>query len=158
MGVSKRSLALAVAAATLGLVTACDKPAPYATVVSGGDSVGGEATAWCFEEGTFNASTPGSDCKAGPSNAGEISVKPGSTVHVDVPPNVGEDGWTAALASSDGNLAPVSFVRKGTSYIRFTVPNDATGETTYVLELLALHPGESAEKARGLWRFVLNVG
>ncbi|SHM97036.1 hypothetical protein [Cryptosporangium aurantiacum] len=157
MRLKKRGLALAVAAATLGLVAACDKPAPYATVVSGGDSAGGEATAWCFEDGTFNASTPSSDCKAGPTNAGEIDVKPGGIVEVDVPPTVGEDGWTAALASSDGNLAPVSFVRKGTTYIRFTVPTDTSGDTTYVLELLALHPGHTAEKARGLWRFVLNV-
>ncbi|MFI5958471.1 hypothetical protein [Cryptosporangium sp. NPDC051539] len=157
MRLTKRGVALGVAAAALGLVTACDKPAPYATVVSDGDTAGGEATAWCFENGTFNASTPGSDCKAGPANAGTITVKPGGTVEVDVPPDVGEDGWTAALASSDGNLAPVSFVRKGTSYIRFAVPNDATGSTTYVLELLALHPGQNAEKARGLWRFVLDV-
>ena len=117
----KRALALAVVAAALGLVAACDKPAPYATVGSGGDSTGGEATAWCFEDGTFNGSAPSDDCKAGPANAGRIGVKPGGTVQVDVPPTVGEDGWTAALASSDGNLAPVSFVRKGTSWIRFTV-------------------------------------
>ncbi|MFG1920705.1 hypothetical protein [Cryptosporangium sp. NPDC048952] len=153
----KRAFALALVAASLGLVAACDKPAPYATVASGGDSAGGEATAWCFEDGTFNGSTPGDDCKAGPANAGRIDVRPGSTVQVDVPPNVGEDGWTAALASSDGNIAPVSFVRKGTSWIRFTVPTDAAGGNTYVLELLALHPGENAEKARGLWRFVLDV-
>jgi len=157
MRLKKRGLALAVAAATLGLVAACDKPAPYATVASGGDSAGGEATAWCFEDGTFNGTAPGGDCKAGPANAGQISVKPGGTVQVDVPPDVGEDGWTAALASSEGNLAPVSFVRKGTSYIRFNVPTDAAGGTTYVLELLALHPGQNAEKARGLWRFVLDV-
>lgn len=154
----KRALALAVAAATLGLVAACDKPAPFATVASGGDSAGGEATAWCFEGGTFNGTAPGADCKAGPANAGRIEVRPGGTVQVDVPPTVGDDGWTAALASSDGTLAPVSFVRKGTSWVRFTVPNDARGGTTYVLELLALHPNQNAEKARGLWRFVLDVG
>jgi hypothetical protein len=155
MRLKKTSFALAVA--TLSLVAACDKPAPYATVGSGSDSVGGEATAWCFDDGTFNASAPSSDCEAGPANAGRIDVKPGGTVQVDVPPSVGEDGWTAALASSDGNLAPVSFVRKGTTYIWFNVPTDANGGTTYVLELLALHPGQSAEKARGLWRFVLDV-
>ena len=153
----QRGFALAIAAATLSLVAACDKPAPYATVASGSDSAGGEATAWCFDDGSFNGSAPGSDCKAGPANAGRIDVKPGGTVQVDVPPTVGDDGWTAALASSDGNLAPLSFVRKGTTYIRFNVPSEARGGTTYVLELLALHPGENAEKARGLWRFVLDV-
>lgn len=157
MSVRRPLVLVAVAAATLGLVAACDKPAPYAGVVSGGDASGGEATAWCFENGTFNATTPSADCQPGPSNAGEITVKPGGMVEVDVPPEVGDDGWTAALASSAGDLAPISFVRKGTSYVRFNVPSEANSGTTYVLELLALRPGQGSEKAKGLWRFVLNV-
>jgi hypothetical protein len=48
-------------------------------------------------------------------------------------------------------------VVKGKSVVRFTIPADATVGTTYVLDVLALHPGRDVASPRGLWKFVLNV-
>jgi hypothetical protein len=156
MSLRRPLLVLAVAAATVGSLAACDKPLPYANIVSGSSSQSGEASEWCFEAGYFSNSQVSSDCKGGPVNAGAISVHPGRPVEVDVPTGVGDDGWALGLTSSQGTSAAVSVV-KGHSVIRFTVPDTATAGTTYVLDVLALHKGKDVATPRGLWKFVLNV-
>jgi hypothetical protein len=156
MSVRRSLLALCMAAAAIGGLTACDKPLPYASVVSGSSSRSGEASAWCFTDGTFSNTGASADCKGGPVNAGAMSVHAGRQVEVDVPVGVGDDGWAVGLTSSQGTSAPVSVV-KGNSIVRFTVPDSAPAGTTYVLEVLALRDGRTVATPRGIWKFVLNI-
>lgn len=156
MSLRRPLLVLAVAAIAVGSMAACDKPLPYASVVSGSSAQSGEASAWCFEGGTFSTGQVSDDCKGGPTNAGAVTVHAGRSVEVDVPVGVGDDGWAVGLTSSAGTSAAVSVV-KGDSVVRFNVPQDAAAGTTYVLEVLALHPGQNVATPRGIWKFVLNV-
>ena len=46
---ARRPLACVAAVGALLAVSACEKPAPIVTVVSGSESVYTEASTWCFE-------------------------------------------------------------------------------------------------------------
>ncbi len=86
MNSRRRLLSAASAAGALLALTACEKPTPLVTVVSGGHSVYTEASSWCFE----GQSPP--DCAERESGVTELRVRGGETVGVDVDDELADRG------------------------------------------------------------------
>lgn len=112
------------AAASVGLVvvalSACERPAPIVTVVSGTNSEWKEADLFCFEEGaTFGDEA----CVQRASGPTRIPVEPGKQIGIDVGREVVERGWYLELGSPDGQgEAQQSPVQEDKHYFAFTAP------------------------------------
>jgi hypothetical protein len=90
---ARRPLACVAAVGALLALSACEKPAPIVTVVSGGTSVYKEANTWCFED-----QTP-PDCAERASGTTSLPVRAGETVGVDVAKELAEGGWYLELSA-----------------------------------------------------------
>ena len=137
---ARRLLASAGAGGALLALTACEKPAPIVTVVSGGQSVYTEASTWCFEE-----QTP-PDCAEREDGVTELQVRPGEKVGVDVGKQVVERGWYIELqtqgAGGEGGQAaePQRSGPQEGHYFSFTAPN--LPEDGALLNVRALGEGD----------------
>ena len=150
MNARRRLLASASLAGALLALTACEKPAPIVTVVSGGESVHTEANTWCFE-----GQTP-PDCAERAEGVTELPVRGGETVGVDVDGEVAERGWYLELSEPEGQgqggQPQRSEVQTG-HYFAFTAPNLPVGSALR-LTVRALSEGEQPEPS-GTWQFEL---
>ena len=150
MSTRRRLLASACAAGALLALTACEKPAPIVTVVSGGESVYAEASTWCFDE-----QTP-PDCAERGEGVEELSVRGGQTVGVDVDKELAERGWFIELAEpegqGDGARQPQRSEPQTGHYFTFTAPNLPSG-SSLLLTVRAL--GEGEQEPSGEWEFAL---
>lgn len=151
MNARRRLLASASAAGALLALTACEKPGPIVTVVSGGQSVYTEAATWCFEE-----QTP-PECAERSEGTTELAVRGGETVGVDVGKQVVERGWFVELSEPEGQgqgQQPQRSEPQNGHYFTFTAPNLPTG-SSLLLTVRALGEGEGEGETTGEWRFTL---
>ena len=82
-----RRLPFVLAALALLSVTACEKPAPQVTVVTGGRVINVDASRYCHDQ-----------CRDYPdAELKEIKVRGDSQVSIDVPKRVAERGWTLLI-------------------------------------------------------------
>lgn len=157
---SRRPLLTAfVAGIGLLALTACEKPAPGATVFSGSTSAHREAICW-----SFDATQPveKADCSLDLESqpAGdvaqtlldEIAVIPttgGENVGISVDASVAENGWLVSINGRSLNRTPLT-----EKYFRFTVPPTVLrrGDAQLVISALT----EDAAQVRGTWLFGLS--
>jgi hypothetical protein len=144
---ARRPLACVAAVGALLALSACEKPAPIVTVVSGGESVYAEANTWCFED-----QTP-PDCAERETGTTAIPVRAGETVGVDVDKELADGGWYLELSApgGEGEQQPQRSEPQEGHYFSFTAPSLAAGST---LDLAVYAVGEG-EEPRGEFRFEL---
>ncbi len=148
-------------AAGLGLLllTACEEPAPGATVFSGSTSAHREAICWSFDasqaadEGDCSLdleSQAASDtAKALLDEIAIIPTTPGETVGISVDPDVAANGWLVSINGRSLNREPVT-----EKYFRFTMPPQPLrrGDAQLVIQALT----EDGSEVRGSWLFGLS--
>lgn len=150
MNARRRLLAACSAAGALLALTACEKPAPIVTVVSGGTSVYAEANTWCFEEGQ---SLEQDTCATRHEGETELPVRGNEVVGVDVDKDLVERGWYIELSDpAGGQQQPQRSEPQTGHYFTFTAPNLPQG-ASLLLTVKAL--GEGAEGSSGEFRFTL---
>ncbi|MTE19586.1 DUF2771 domain-containing protein [Streptomyces sp. TRM43335] len=100
--------AVAIGAATLGLValSACEKPTPRATVTVGSDSVSTEAA--CYEDGATISQEKVLSCAEEETDT-SITVDEGDLLRIGVDPEIAEEGWVLFL---DGQPAVTDKIGK----------------------------------------------
>ncbi len=144
---ARRPLACAAAVGAVLALSACEKPAPLVTVVSGGTSVYTEAHRWCFEEGQR-----GDECAERATGRTALPVRPGQTVGVDVDKELADGGWYLELSAPDEQeQEPQRSGRQDGHYFSFTAPSLPEGGSLH-LDVRAVGEGE---EPRGEFRFEL---
>ena len=141
---------LAAASATFALValTACEKPAPIVTLVSGGESVYTEASVFCFEE---DATLEGAECAERATGLTRLEVRGGDVVGVDVDKELADRGWQLELQDPND---PQSTQRSPTiddHYFTFTAPGLQPGGRL----LLTVRTVNGEDQPTGEWAFEL---
>lgn len=150
MNARRRLLATASAAGALLALTACEKPAPIVTVVSGGESVYSEAVTFCFED----QSLENDDCATRAEGPTRLDVRGGETVGVDVDRELADSGWFIELSDPAGQgeqQQPQRSEPQTGHYFSFTAPNLPAGAS---LRLTVRSLGEGGEP-NGEWAFDL---
>ena len=144
---ARRPLACVAAVGALLALSACEKPAPIVTVVSGGKSVYTEASTWCFEGQT------GDECAERASGTTSLPVRAGETVGVDVDKELADNGWYLELSApgADTEQQPQRSEQQEGHYFSFTAPSLAQGSSLQ-LDVRAVGEGE---EPRGEFRFEL---
>lgn len=143
---ARRRLTAAMSAGfALLVLTACEKPAPIVTVVSGGQSEWSEATTFCFE----GQSAQEANCASRATGVTELEVRPGERVGVDVSKEVVERTWLLELG--EGEQAQQSPVFEDRHYFSFTAPN--IGPEGLPLTIRTID--ESGQVQTGEWQFRL---
>ena len=143
---ARRRLTAAVSAGfALLVLTACEKPAPIVTVVSGGQSEWAEANTFCFEDQSFQEA----NCASRATGVTELPVRPGQQVGVDVSKEVAERGWLIELG--EGEQAQRSELFEDDHYFSFTAPN--LGPEGLPLTIRTID--ESGQQQTGEWQFRL---
>jgi hypothetical protein len=145
--IARRPLACVAAVGALLALSACEKPTPIVTVVSGGQSVYAEASTWCFEGQT------GDECAERETDVTSLPVRAGETVGVDVDKELADGGWYLELSAPGGNgeQEPQRSEPQQGHYFSFTAPSLAEGSS---LDLQVRAVGEG-EEPRGEFRFRL---
>ena len=148
MTARRRLLAAASATFALTALTACEKPAPLVTVVSGGTSVYSEAAAYCFDEGqTLDSGS----CAVRSPEARRLEVRQGERIGIDVDKELVERGWQLEI------LDPADPQRtQGSStitdhYFPFTAPGIAPGGKL----VLTVRTVDANNAPTGEWQFEL---
>lgn len=144
---ARRPSARVAAVGALLALSACEKPAPIVTVVSGGESVYAEASTWCFEDQT------GDECAERETEVTSLPVRAGETVGVDVDEELAEGGWYLELSAPGGGSEPQRSDPQLGHYFSFTAPSVAAG-SALELDVFAVGEGEG-EEPRGEFRFRL---
>ncbi|HTZ45518.1 MAG TPA: DUF2771 family protein [Jatrophihabitans sp.] len=135
----RRAVAAVVAlfAATV-LLTACDKPQPTITVLSGdrATTVPAQSTCTILTAGT---------CALDPGKQRTVHARSGSTLLLDVPPALSDRGYIVAAYTTDGKTnTPLSTPGASTGpttgklALRLAVPSQAQG--SYYLQISAIPP------------------
>lgn len=150
MNARRRLLATASVAGALLALTACEKPSPIVTVVSGGESVYSEADVFCFEDQSLEAG----DCATRNEGTTRLPVRAGEAVGVDVDKELAEGGWLIELSDpAQGEQAQPQRSEPQTGhYFQFTAPNLPSGSTL----LLTVRSLDEAGTPTGEWRFTLS--
>jgi hypothetical protein len=144
---ARRPLACVAAVGALLALSACEKPAPIVTVVSGGESVWTEASTWCFEGQT------GDECAERATGTTRLPVRAGETVGVDVDKELADGGWYLELSApgAEGEQQPQRSEPQEGHYFSFTAPSLTQGSSLQ-LDVRAVGEGE---EPRGQFRFEL---
>ena len=148
MTARRRLLAAASATFALAGLTACEKPAPIVTLVSGGQSVYSEAATFCFEEGQ---SLDSGECAQRQTSLTRLEVRGGDVVGVDVDKELADRGWQLELQDPND---PQSAQRSPTiddHYFTFTAPGLQPGGRL----LLTVRTVGEQDAATGEWTFEL---
>lgn len=145
----RRLRTTACAVGALLALTACEKPAPLVTVVSGGTSVHAEANTFCFE----GQKPP--KCAQRHEGSTRLAVRGGERVGVDVGKELVDRGWYIELSdpNAQGEQAqPQRSEPQSGHYFTFSAPNLPRGSSLR----LTVHTlgGEQAEST-GQWIFTL---
>jgi hypothetical protein len=143
-----------VAMATL---SACDKPAPGATVFSGSSSANREAICWSPEAGQAFTEA---DCSISLQSTAEfndrlvekvaiIATAPGETVGISVDSVVAENGWRVTINGRPLSRDPIT-----SHYFKFTMPPQPLqrGDAQLVIQALT----DDGADVRGSWIFGLS--
>lgn len=148
MTARRRLLAATSVTFALAALTACEKPAPLVTVVSGDESVYTEASTFCFEEGRTLDSGECAQRAEGPTR---LEVRAGQTVGVDVGKELVERGWRLQLVDPANPEQAQASPTLDSHYFTFTAPGIPPGST---LDLTVVTVDE-AGAATGEWAFEL---
>lgn len=138
---------LALAAAVLVSLTACDKPKPEVTVFSGARSVHAAAECWMSGDGACTIDT-----------ASEPTVLPAtssSTLGISVDSDVAEVGWRPVLVvnGQEQQLTTGVLHRR---YWRMAYPEVAlSGLEGQPLQLIVYSTTDDGQSVRGYWNFSL---
>jgi len=151
-----RIAAPALAIAAVAGLSACEKPAPGATVFSGTTSAHREAVCWAPEA---NEAFVEADCSISLRSTEDfnerlldkvaiIPTAPGDTVGISVDPAVAEGGWQVSI--NGRALSREAITEK---YFRFTMPPQPlrNGDAQLVIQALT----DDGEAIRGSWIFGL---
>lgn len=122
MTARRRLLAAASATFALAALTACEKPAPIVTVVSGGTSVYTEASAFCFDE---DATLQSAECAQRATEPTRIAVRPGERIGIDVDKELAERGWQLEIADPQDPQRTQASPTITDHYFPFTAPGIA---------------------------------
>lgn len=154
MTARRRLLVSASVLASLGALTACEKPAPIVTIVNEGRSTYAEAGRWCFEGQT------GDECATRESGETNLEVLPG-TLGIDVAKDLAKGRWIATLVDKTNpqQVLVDSGVLSEDHYYSFDLPQ-LPPRTELLLTVRALAEGgdeqsAATEEARGTWQFEL---
>ena len=132
-------------------LSACTKPTPEVTVVSGSTSAITPALCWEPDSTVRDAvvSCIGDSLTNPTAQIPEIPVTPGNVVGVNVDPEVAQAGWSVRIGES-----PLTTQVITQTYFRFTFP-DSQPIPPEGFRLSVIAQGNSADKDRGLWSFKL---
>ncbi|MFI6639534.1 DUF2771 domain-containing protein [Streptomyces sp. NPDC050504] len=153
-----RRIGIALGAVSAGLLvlSACDKPSPFATVTVGRDSVSGEAA--CYNDGKQLEPKKVAQClKSGESMT--ISIEDlQEQIRFGVDPEVADKGWSLFL---DGQPAEREAFKKTyrteVAAAFFQAPQSMTGEPGKAPKerKIAIVAGEPNKTVYGIWQFTL---
>lgn len=144
----RRLLAAASAAITLLALTACEKPAPIVTVVSGGKSVYTEASLYCFEQGQTLES---GGCAQRAQGVTQLEVRPGNRIGIDVDKELAEGGWDFVLSDPKDPSRTQGIGPLESNYFPFSVPA-IENDGSLLLTVRSLGP---SGQPTGEWQFQL---
>ncbi|NQU36738.1 MAG: hypothetical protein HQ526_03970 [Actinobacteria bacterium] len=146
-----RVLGIGLTVVAVAGLSACTKPTPEVTVVSGSTSAVAPALCWEPDSTVRDAvvSCIGESLTNPAGEVPEIPVIPGNVVGVNVDPEIAEAGWTVAIDQTPLSREPIT-----ETYFRFTYP-DLQTVPAEGLQLSVVARGNSADKDRGLWSFRL---
>jgi hypothetical protein len=148
MTARRRLLTAASAALALSALTACERPAPIVTLVSGGTSVYAEASQFCFDE---DASLEQGECAQREDEVKQLPVRPFERIGVDVGKELTERRWQFSLADpADPQNAQRSPVQDG-HWFAFSAPQ-IPQDSSLLLTVVALGEGDAPS---GEWVFEL---
>lgn len=144
----RRLLSAASAALTLVALSACEKPAPLVTVVSGGESVYAEANLYCFDEGQTLESGA---CAQRAQGAQRLEVRPGNRIGIDVDQELAEGRWDFLLSDPNDPNRTQGIGPLENHYFPFSVPA-IESDGSLLLTVRSLDP---AGQPTGEWQFQL---
>jgi len=155
-----RRLATALSAvAVVAGMTACEKPTPLVSVVSGTSSVDAQAGTYCFEGQDINKppGTAGACRVAAGAQPAKLEVRRGKSVGIDVSKMIADKGWRVVLKGS-GTPDPATGTRADEQtdvldehYFTFT-PNVSSN---LQVEVYSLESDAQDAKVTGVWQFEL---
>jgi hypothetical protein len=141
---------LAIAGLAVVALSACERPNPIVTVVSGTTSEWKEADVYCFE----GQSLESGDCAEHSSEPSELPVEPGQRIGVDVSKAVAERGWFVELSGPNGQgEAQSSDLQIDKHYFSFTAPN--VGPEGLRLTVKTIDEDDPRGSHSGEWSFDL---
>jgi hypothetical protein len=146
----KGAALLSLTVSALLVLSGCTKPLPGATVFSGANSQGRQATCWAFDAEELAAGDCAQDLIAQAATGDAVSVVnvfPGDTVGISVDPVVAETGWFVVLGNQRLTENPITSL-----YYRFTFPAAQEIPAEGVLLQIVASSGVGA---RGIWVFKL---
>ena len=152
MTARSRLVAGASAAVALVALTACQKPTPIVSLVSGGDTVHSDATIYCFD----GQSAQQQNCRTDVHPPTPLKVKVGQQVGIDVSKQVADAGWVVVLPGDDqdpGN--DQASAKQDTHYFAFTPEPSMFQNGPLRLEVRMLDKGRTDAPTVGNWQFVL---
>lgn len=130
-------------------VSACEKPPPGVSVVSGTTSANRPALCWSFDGEPLSAETCAQDLVTEALDGADVAripVIPGQVIGISVDPVVADAGWYPVIGSQRLTQQPIT-----STYYRFTYPDlqevPADGVSLQVVA--------GAEGTLGLWVFQL---
>ncbi len=148
MTARRRLLAAASATFALTALTACEKPAPLVTVVSGGESVYSEAGAYCFDEGQTLAA---GGCATRSGAVQQLATRQGERIGIDVDEELVERGWQLEIVDPADPQRTQGSSTITDHYFPFTAPGIAPGGTL----LLTIRTVDAQDAPTGEWQFEL---
>lgn len=146
-----RVLGIGLTVVAVAGLSACTKPSPDVTLVSGSTSAVSPALCW-EPDSTVRTEVLSciSDALTGPAaELPEMPVIPGNVIGVNVDPEIAEAGWTVTVDQEPLMREPIT-----ETYFRFTYP-DLQTVPAEGLRLSVVARGDSPERNRGLWSFRL---
>lgn len=148
MTARRRLIAAASATFALTALTACEKPAPIVTVVSGGESVYSEATTYCFDEGQTLAA---GGCAERPAEVEVLETRQGERIGIDVDKELVERGWQLEIVDPADPQRTQASSTITDHYFPFTAPGIAPGSRLR----LTVRTVDAQDQPTGEWQFEL---
>ena len=149
MKLTRLALAATVAVAGALVLSACEKPPPGVSVVSGMTSAHRTALCWSFDGEPLSAETCAQDVVTEAldgADVAQIPVIPGQVIGISVDPAVADAGWYPVIGSQRLTQQPIT-----STYYRFTYPDLQEVPVDGVpLQVVA-----GTEGTLGLWVFQL---
>lgn len=145
-----RVAAGALAGAAVLSLSACEKPSPGVTVVSGMSSAYRAALCWSFDGTPLNPDTCAQDVVTDAlegEQVARIPVVSGATIGISVDPAIADVGWYPVVGSQRLTQEPVY-----STYYRFTYPDLQPVPSSGVALQVVAGTGDATQ---GLWVFQL---
>ena len=143
----RRLLAAASATFAVTVLTACEKPAPIVTVVSGGNSVYSEAAAYCFDDATL----ADGQCSVRSDEVKTLEVRQGERIGIDVDKELVERGWQLEIVDPADPERTQGSSTITDHYFPFTAPGIAPDGRL----MLTVRTVNAQNAPTGEWRFQL---